>query len=587
MTIPTLPQKDDPARQAQRQQRLARAREDYRYLQVETGVRGEPALPMIDELPFAELFSVEYLTRVTKAGLELVGNRLLVELQGLLPESPRLRDLDTRRLKAVTPTTYLGPMEDLAHRLAALPPLPARSLKQYDQLSPLLQRLPIVDVFQQDTVFAHQRTAGPNPLVLQRVDEVPSHLAITEAHFQRALGEGDSLAAARAEGRLFLADYAVLEGLPPGTTPDGRRKYIRAPMALFCWREPPAAGLVPVAIQLGQSRDAPVFTPADGTAWQVAKLFVQVADGNVHETISHLGRTHLLVEPFVLATARQLDRTHPVAVLLQPHFRFTLGINHAARRILIAPGGGVDQLLAGTLEGSLSLASTARAAPFRDGALPRELAQRGLADTSVLPDYPYREDALPLWKAIQDFVTQYLRLYYAGDADVVGDFELQGWVRELQSGDGGHVQGLTASGGIETVADLEAVLTQLLFTAGPQHAAVNFTQFPLMGYVPNQPLAAYAPPPADASPLPHEALLRWLPPLDQAFQQESLLYLLSSLRLDELGRYRFTDPRAIEAATTFRRRLKELDADIDERNRTRAMPYPYLKPSRIPNSINI
>lgn len=80
-----------------------------------------------------------------------------------------------------------------------------------------------------------------------------------------------------------------------------------------------------------------------------------------------------------------------------------------------------------------------------------------------------------------------------------------------------------------------------------------------------------------------------LPPLDQAQQQLNLLYLLGSVYFTRLGYYEadyFTDPKVAAPLQAFQSRLQEIEATIDQRNRDRP-PYDYLKPSRIPQSINI
>ena len=52
---------------------------------------------------------------------------------------------------------------------------------------------------------------------------------------------------------------------------------------------------------------------------------MQIADGNYHELISHLGRTHLLIRGFCdREPERQLAPNHPVGLLLRPHFEGTL-----------------------------------------------------------------------------------------------------------------------------------------------------------------------------------------------------------------------------------------------------------------------
>ena len=45
------------------------------------------------------------------------------------------------------------------------------------------------------------------------------------------------------------------------------------------------------------------------------------------------------MEPYVIASHRQLSRMHPVFKLLEPHFRYTLEINASARQLLINADG--------------------------------------------------------------------------------------------------------------------------------------------------------------------------------------------------------------------------------------------------------
>jgi len=249
--------------------------------------------------------------------------------------------------------------------------------KIYDDLFQLLDLPCISQNFYQDKAFAAQRVAGANPLVIEKVETLPSHFPVTEAQFQAVMGQQDSLARAGSEGRLYMADYAVLDGLETSDFPGGQ-KYVCAPLALFAVPSQVAvpsqdakpryggnkSSLVPVAIQCHQQPGSnnPIFTPPPaGTpqsckwSWMMAKTIVQIADGNYHELISHLGRTHLLIEAFAIATERQLAPNHPVGLLLRPHFEGTLFINSAALTGLINPGGTVDKVLGGSLAESLRL----------------------------------------------------------------------------------------------------------------------------------------------------------------------------------------------------------------------------------------
>ena len=154
------------------------------------------------------------------------------------------------------------------------------------------------------------------------------------------MGTDDSLKAAIEEGRLYLADYQSLEGAANGTFPK-EQKYVYAPLALFAVPKGTDSSRLmrSVAIQCTQNpQDELIFTPKSGKyAWLFAKTIVQMANSNYHEALSHLGRTHLFVGRFAIATHRQLPDNHALSLLLRPHFEGTLLINDGAQKSLIAP----------------------------------------------------------------------------------------------------------------------------------------------------------------------------------------------------------------------------------------------------------
>lgn len=55
--------------------------------------------------------------------------------------------------------------------------------------------------------------------------------------------------------------------------------------------------------------------------------------------------THAVVEPFIIASNRQLSVLHPIHKLLHPHFRDTMNINGLARQILLNGGGALELTL--------------------------------------------------------------------------------------------------------------------------------------------------------------------------------------------------------------------------------------------------
>ncbi|HEU4726815.1 MAG TPA: lipoxygenase family protein, partial [Kofleriaceae bacterium] len=459
-------------------------------------------------------------------------------------------------------------LEDLIHKLEAFL---GKLLGVYgrpgdiDDYQRQFRTLPLpwpAGVYQADEVFAQMRVAGPNPLVLRR--------ATAEDLAGLALGaHAASIADALGRRALFVADYSALHLLQPGTNPG--QKYVFTPRAFF---EVPGAGkrsLRPVAIQTGSA--APVVFPGDGTAWEVAKVIVNMADGNYHELISHLGLTHLLTEPFVITTHRQLDPEHPLYVLLAPHFAGTLFINYAAQTTLITDGGAVDKLLTGTIESSRKVSATAvQAVRYNETFLPLTLAARGVADREALPDYPYRDDAMALWTAIHAWVTAYLQIYYPGPADVTGDYELQAWIAELASDQGGRIQdigepGLAGPPRIETAAYLAKLLTQVIFTASAQHAAVNFPQRTIMSFTPAMPLAAYAPFPAPEG-APATQILDILPPLQIGLLQQAIGTVLGGVQYTALGQYggELATLQVQDALQAFQQELQQIEVDIHRKN---------------------
>lgn len=474
------------------------------------------------------------------------------------------------------------------------------SIDGYMELCQEIEPPAIAENFRDDRVFSYLRVAGPNPIMLQQITSLDERFPVTEAQYQSVMGNQDSLQSAGQEGRLYLIDYGIFDGTLNGSFPQ-EQKYLGAPLALFAVPKGTDSDrqLKVVAIQCSQTPgpDNPVVIPpkpnsseAEQYQWLFAKSIFQIADGDFHEAVSHLARTHLLIEPFVMATHRQLISNHPVSLLLRPHLQGTLAINNAAQRRLVAPQGGVDRLLGATIDNDRVLAVKGlQSIGFNEAMLPNQLKVRGVDNPSCLPVYPYRDDALLLWSAIHEWVSAYLSLYYTNDAAVQGDEALQTWANELVSHDGGRLQGFGENGGIKTLAYLIDAITMIIFTASAQHAAVNFPQYDMMGYAPGFPLAAYLPPSAITSIKGEQDFIKFLAPLDQAQKQLNLTYLLSSVNFTKLGYYpdeHFTDAKVQEPLQQFQAKLKGIEATIEERNKTRP-PYEFLLPSRIPQSTNI
>ena len=553
---PYLPQ-NDPHPQ-QRENWLNKNRKDYQF-----NFDYLPPLPIIQEVPTNENFSPVYLAeRFPSALSKLYANTLAIQLRSIWDPFDELQD--------------------------------------YEDLFPVLPTPDVIKNYQNDESFAEQRLSGANPMVLQRITTLPPHFDFTIEQLQSQFGHSINLEEKLQEGKMFVADYTSLAFVEGGTYQRGR-KYLPKPLAFFCWRSSGYSDygeLVPIAIQIAPElgKQSPILTPnSPPLVWLYAKICVQMADGNHHEMSSHLARTHLVMEPFAVVTARQLAENHPLGLLLRPHFRFMLFNNDLARKRLVNKGGIVDDLLAGTLLESLQIA---REAYFKNAqecwsldqfSLPTEIKNRGMDDKEILRHYPYRDDGMLLWEAIEEYVGNYLGLYYKNSSDLQADTELQGWIAELVAQDGGRVKGVPQR--IDTLSQLVDIVTAIIFICGPQHSAVNYTQYDYISFVPNMPFAAYQPIHTNPleSDIDHDYLMSFLPPPNQAADQLQIMYGLSAYQYDRFGYYdeEFIDPEAQLIVEKFQQRLNQIERKIELRNKNRFVEYNYLKPSRVLNSISI
>ena len=464
------------------------------------------------------------------------------------------------------------------------------TLQAFRDIFEIIRPPDVVDRSESDEYFAEMMVAGPDPTRLTRLDAVPEKFPITTEHLQSVPELAhETLESALAAGRVYWVDHAPMSALDNGQHPQAP-KYMYSPMVAFA--VPRGGGPVRAfAIQCGQDpAGREIYTPADGYSWKLAKNCVLVAHNTYHGEVTHLGRTHLISEAVLLAAVRNLASVHPVAVLLRRHFEGTMSINKLAVELLIQPGRAVEYLIGSDLKSTYPwIAEHRKNFSFTGNYLPAKLERSGTDGAAVLPYYPYRDDGLLVWTAIRRWADAFVDGYYRTDADVREDHELQAWAAEVASPDGGAVRdfGLTP-GEINDRTDLAEILTMVIWTAGPQHAAVNFTQLEHLSYLPANPLAGFTEEPRGRD----HTLDDWLanlPPLDVAVQQLCLMNFLGSVRSTTLGDYEddFKNTPVADGLRGFRLDLSAAEDEVTQRNRRRPHAYEYLRPSLIPNSTNI
>jgi len=458
----------------------------------------------------------------------------------------------------------------------------------------------VAERWQDDHEFARQAVQGVNPLHITSITTLPEGMPLTDHDVRGLLSPGTSLAGALAARRVFLLDFEVLEGIPMFRKVDEHgveeRRWAPASRCLLYLED--SQRLRPLAIQLGRDpAKEPVFTPNDSEAdWLAAKIYLRCSEGNTHQMIAHALRTHFVVEPFVMATMRNLPDPHPVYKLMRRHFRYTLAINDGARKGLLDEGGVFDDLIAtgGPDKGHIKLGQKGyQRWKLADNKPRLDFERRGVLDPAILPDYPYRDDALPLWDALEEYVGGVLAPFYKSDADLVNDTELQAWWADLLE------HGIPADkmpcARLERVADLADILTTVLYTGSVHHAAVNYLQYEHYAFVPNAPLCMRQPPPAKKGVLRREDIADMIPTRSQTLWQVAIGRALASFGEDEEfllneGGWRetyFQEPGFQAIRERLYERLRaQLDL-VNARNAKRDVPYTVLQPDRIPCGITV
>ncbi len=440
----------------------------------------------------------------------------------------------------------------------------------------------------QDREFGRQRLAGVNPAYVRLLTELPDHFRVTDADVAGVLEAGETLASMMDQHRLYWTDYSIIDGIP---AQEGR--FLCAPMVLLAVNRKDQ--LVPIAVQMHQTPgpDAPIFTPKDDPwLWKYVKMHCQAADAAYHEVAAHLLCTHLVMEAFEVSMHRQLPACHPIHELLLPHFEDTLAINVSARQTMLAPGGPIDLTLSAGAAGSVAIAQRVWKTYRWDQAhLQTDLRARGVEDGNALPNYHYRDDSRLLWGAIGEFIAGMVRHLYKSDADVREDFELQAWLAVLAAPDGCNIEGMPNDGALNTRLELADFLTQIIYISSAQHASVNNGQYDLFGFVPNVPGHMLSPAPSTKDPLSEEFVARSLPYKRASEEQIGFTEVLSAPTKMPLGGYAKTffdgDPAVHEHIARFQARLRSVGQAIDARNARLEVPYTYMHPKTVAQSIEI
>ncbi|XP_019108817.2 hydroperoxide isomerase ALOXE3-like [Larimichthys crocea] len=434
--------------------------------------------------------------------------------------------------------------------------------------------------WKEDAFFGYQFLNGVNPMLIRRCTALPENFPITDEMVQCSLEDEMK------KGNIYLCDYKCLDGVELKKI-DGKMQYLMAPLVLF--HKTPDNKLMPIAIQLKQTPadNNPIFLPTDSECdWLMAKMFVRSANFHEHEYSVHLLRTHLLAEVFAVSLLRNVPMVHPLYKLLKLHTRYTLQINVLARLQLISEKGVLPEISACSREGMFTiLKKSLSTTTYSSLCIPEDIAERGL---KAVPNFYYRDDGLRLWAIIHSFVQRVLSYYYKNDDEVQRDTELQKWIGDIFEHGFLSQAGTGIPKKLSTVDELVKYVTMVIFTCSAQHAAVNDGQYDYGGWMPNTPTSMQLPPPTTKG----TTMVGTIPNISTTVKGLATLWLLSQTPSDfvALGDYpeeHFNEEVPCKAIKDFQHELKVLSAEIRARNASLEVPYTYMDPTKMENSVTI
>ncbi|KAK6478051.1 arachidonate 15-lipoxygenase B-like [Huso huso] len=412
-----------------------------------------------------------------------------------------------------------------------LPSLSPLSLPPLLSLSPPLSLSEYVrSHWQLDSFFGYQFLNGCNPYVIRQCKTPPPNLAVTPEMVQPFLPACTSLPQEMERGTIFLADYEILEGVPANCV-NGRPQHLAAPLCLLYRNQ--QGELLPIAIQLKQTPgpDNPVFLPSDSEAdWLLAKIWVRNSDFHCHQLVSHYLKTHMLGEAYCVATLRHLPGAHPL------HKVPNTDLQH---------------------------------------------------DTAT----QYNNTAIPHNTATQYCVLMFVRLlqfFYPSDSAVQQDSELQSWITDLFH----HAfLGLQQTGTVNTdcaVAWTVFLKAQISSFSTP----VTVPRSQLEDLWMQSWITASFIPPAKGAAADRTSCITSRLQLHLLGCCLMILKPVPALHQEKipLGFYRdppFTEETPRNLISEFQADLRNLGSEIDERNAGLELPYRYLRPDLIENSVSI
>lgn len=224
-----------------------------------------------------------------------------------------------------------------------------------------------------------------------------------------------------------------------------------------------------------------------------------------------------------------------------------------------------------------------------------------LREANEIPGYFFKDDALRLHGAIQQYVSEYTTHYYRNsDLNVLGDQEIQAFREELvrprsmNEGGGCGMNGIPEFDNLQNLVD---VLTNVIYICSVEHSATNFPQYDQYAFPPNFAATLHGHP-SDVV----IGLDAGMPNGKEFFSAISVMKILTLVLTNSLGNYKYTYLKSMDIdgrifVKNFQSNLQVIQNEIHERNsaviktnnknQVQGYTYEWLLPERVLNSISI
>ncbi|MEH2192193.1 MAG: lipoxygenase family protein [Nostoc sp.] len=211
------------------------------------------------------------------------------------------------------------------------------------------------------------------------------------------------------------------------------------------------------------------LTPRDQN-WEWAKKLFRSAEFVLHETVAHLGSTHLNIDQYAMAYYRNVVN-NPIIELLEPHFEGLLSINQQGLSELVgseAKEGVVPQLTALNFQDTQKILVEAL----------KTLTYRNWSPRShTLPDYVannhYDRAAIAFWQIINKYVKDFFDQNQAGIQQYWSEIEAMSKDLAAHS----ILKPELGTLDIKTLQDLRQMCVYVIYISTFQHSWVNHKQY--------------------------------------------------------------------------------------------------------------